>query len=333
MTKIEFFIDSILSLHKIFVEIMLNRRILRIKVFKVLYSYAENPAMSLKEAEAELEISCQAVRDLYLYMLSLISPLTAEASARIEAARAKFNPTEEERNPNMKFVGNRIAPLLDADPDFKKLISKKKFSWDQNDVFLRKLYESVRSKDYFQAYLNSGESSLKEDAALFVRIFEEELVDNPDLETILEEMSIYWIDDLAYALTWCCRTLESLGNGHRWELPPLYQSEIMAKTGAVVDSDKEFAARLLRGAFNGYGRYYQMIAEAVPKWDKDRLFVIDAVLVIAGLAEVEHFPEIPNKISINEYVEISKFYSTPKSRSFVNGLLDNLIKNKLSLSL
>ncbi len=312
---------------------MLNRRILRIKVFKVLYSYAENPAMSLKEAEAELEISCQAVRDLYLYMLSLISPLTAEASARIEAARAKFNPTEEERNPNMKFVGNRIAPLLDADPDFKKLISKKKFSWDQNDVFLRKLYESVRSKDYFQAYLNSGESSLKEDAALFVRIFEEELVDNPDLETILEEMSIYWIDDLAYALTWCCRTLESLGNGHRWELPPLYQSEIMAKTGAVVDSDKEFAARLLRGAFNGYGRYYQMIAEAVPKWDKDRLFVIDAVLVIAGLAEVEHFPEIPNKISVNEYVEISKFYSTPKSRSFVNGLLDNLIKNKLSLSL
>ena len=312
---------------------MLNRRILRIKVFKVLYSYAENPAMSLKEAEAELEISCQAVRDLYLYMLSLISPLTAEASARIEAARAKFNPTEEERNPNMKFVGNRIAPLLDADPDFKKLISKKKFSWDQNDVFLRKLYESVRSKDYFQAYLNSGESSLKEDAALFVRIFEEELVDNPDLETILEEMSIYWIDDLAYALTWCCRTLESLGNGHRWELPPLYQSEIMTKTGAVVDSDKEFASRLLRGAFNGYGRYYQMIAEAVPKWDKDRLFVIDAVLVIAGLAEVEHFPEIPNKISVNEYVEISKFYSTPKSRSFVNGLLDNLIKNKLSLSL
>lgn len=312
---------------------MLNRRILRIKVFKVLYSYAENPSMSLKEAEAELEISCQAVRDLYLYMLSLIAPLTAEASARIEAARGKFNPTEEERHPNLKFVQNRIAPILEADPDFKKLIAKKKFSWDQNDVFLRKLYESIREKDWFRAYLDSGESSLKEDAALFVRIFEEELVDSPELETILEEMSMYWIDDLAYALTWCCRTLESLGEGERWNLPPLYQSEIMAKTGAVVDSDKEFASRLLRGAFAGYDRYYQMIADAVPKWDKDRLFVIDAVLVITGLAEVEHFPEIPNKISVNEYVEISKFYSTPKSRSFVNGLLDNLIKNKLSLSL
>ena len=312
---------------------MLNRRILRIKVFKVLYSYAENPSMSLKEAEAELEISCQAVRDLYLYMLSLIGPLTAEASARVEAARAKFNPTEEERNPNLKFVQNRIAPLLEADPDFKKLIARKKFSWDQNDAFLRKLYESVRDKEYFHAYLDSGTSSLKEDAELFVRIFEEELVDSPELEMILEDMSMYWIDDLAYALTWCCRTLESLGEGHRWNLPPLYQSEIAAKGGAVVESDKEFATRLLRGAFAGYDRYYQMIADAVPKWDKDRLFVIDAVLVITGLAEVEHFPEIPNKISVNEYVEISKFYSTPKSRSFVNGLLDNLIKNKLSLTL
>jgi N utilization substance protein B len=312
---------------------MLNRRILRIKVFKVLYSYAENPSMSLKEAEAELEISCQAVRDLYLYMLSLIPPLTAEASARIDAARAKFNPTEEERHPNLKFVENRIAPILEADPDFKKLTGKKKFSWDQNDAFLRKLYERIRDKEYFQAYLNSGKSSLREDAALFVKIFEEELVDNPDLEAILEEMSIYWIDDLAYALTWCCRSIESLGAGHRWEFPPLYQSEIMAKTGVQVDSDREFAVRLLRGAFTGYDRYYQMIAESVPKWDKDRLFVIDAVLVITGLAEVEHFPEIPNKISVNEYVEISKYYSTPKSRSFVNGLLDNLIKNKLSLSL
>ena len=312
---------------------MLNRRILRIKVFKVLYSYAENPSMTLREAEAELEISCQAVRDLYLYMLSLIAPLTAEASARIEAARSKFHPTEEELHPNLKFVRNRIAPLLEGDPDFKKMVARKKFSWDQNDAFLRRLYESIRDKEYFQAYLNSGESSLKEDAALMVRIFEEEFVDNEDLAAILEEMSIYWIDDLAYALTWCCRTLESLGKGTPWELPPLYQSELLSHEGAKVDSDKEFASRLLHGAFTGYDRYYQMIAESVPKWDKDRLFVVDVALVITGLAEVEHFPEIPNRISVHEDVEISKDYSTPKSRSFVNGLLDNLIKNKLSLTL
>lgn len=312
---------------------MLNRRILRIKAFKVLYSYAENQSMTLKEAEAELEMSCQATRDLYLYMLSLVTPLTKEASDRIEAARAKFNPTEEEKNPNLKFVSNGISRLLSEDPDFTKLISRKKFSWDQNDVFLRNLYETVRERDYFKKYMASGESSLKEDAALFVKIFEEELVDNPDLEVILEDMSIFWIDDLAYALTYCCKTLNSLAQGQRWELPPLYQSEILRKENPAVESDKEFVTKLLRCAFTGYNRYYDMIAEAVPKWDKDRLFVIDSVLVITGLAEAENFPEIPNKISVNEYVEISKFYSTPKSRSFVNGLLDNLIKTKLSLSL
>ena len=312
---------------------MLDRRILRIKAFKTLYAYAENPSMSLKEAEAQLEISCQATRDLYLYMLSVISPLTREASDRIEASRNKFNPTDEERNPNMKFVRNRIAPILDSDIDFQKIISRKKFSWDQNDVFLRKLYESVREKDYFKEYMASGEGSLKEDAALFVRIFEEEMVDNPDLETILEDMSIYWIDDLAYSLTWCCKSLQSLGAGLRWELPPLYKSDILTARGVPADSDKEFVTKLLRAAYRNYDRYLEMIAQAVPKWDKDRLFVIDTVLVITGLAEVETFPEIANRISVNEYVEISKFYSTPRSRSFVNGLLDNLIKNNLSSTL
>ena len=110
---------------------MLNRRILRIKVFKTLYCYAENPGMTLKEAEAQLEIACESTRDLYLFLLALAGPLTGEARARIEAARAKFNPTAEERNPKLKFVENRIAPLLGQDPDFSKIISRKKFSWDQ----------------------------------------------------------------------------------------------------------------------------------------------------------------------------------------------------------
>lgn len=312
---------------------MLSRRILRIKAFKVLYSYAENPSMDLKEAIARLEISCQATRDLYLYMLSVISPLTAEAKSRIEAAKGKFNPTEEERNPNMKFVNNAIARILDEDPDFQKMLSRKKFSWDQNDAFLRKLYETVRERDYFVAYMNSGTSSLREDAELFVNIFEQEFEDNTKLEEILEDMSIYWIDDLAYALNVCCTTLKELGKGAQWNLPPLYLSEINALKREDVDpsSDKVFVTKLLAHAYSGFQRYYDMVSEAVTKFDKDRLYTTDVVLIIAGLAEAEHFDDIPQRVTINEYVEISKYYSTPKSNSFVNGLLDNLIKNKLSL--
>lgn len=312
---------------------MLNRRILRIKAFKELYSYAENPTMTLKEAEAELSLSCEATRDLYLYMMSLIGPLTKEASDRIESRRNKFNPTEEERNPNMRFVHNAVAPMLAADPDFTKLLSRKKLSWDQNDAFLRKLYEAVSSRDYFRDYMTAETSGLRQDIDLFVTIFERELVDNEDLEAILEDMSIYWNDDLAYALTQCCRSLEAMSKGAPWEYPPLYQSDILRKTNPSVESDLEFVTKLFRCAFTGYKRYFDMVADAVPKWDKDRLFSTDVVLIIAGLAEAENFKNIPNKVTVNEYVEISKFYGTPKSRSFVNGLLDKLIKDNLSLTI
>lgn len=303
---------------------MLNRRILRIKAFKILYSYAENPSMSLQDAQAELELSCKATRDLYLFMLALIPAVTEEAKLRIESARRKFNPTAEEKNPNMKFAENALAALLAEDPDFRKIIDKQKLTWDQYDAIVRKLYETIRSRDYFAEYMSSEERSLKQDVALFTKIYEEELVDDTDLEDILEDLSIYWNDDLAYALTCCCRTLDSLAQGEGWSLPPLYLSDMNKSAG--MDSDKAFVTKLVRSAYAGYDRYLQMVAGAVPKWDKDRLVIIDTVLIICGLAEAENFPEIPVKVTINEYVDISKYYSTPKSRSFVNGLLDAIIQ-------
>lgn len=307
---------------------MLNRRILRIKAFKVLYSYAENPSMTLKEAQAQLEMSCKATRSLYLFMLAIIPALTEEARTRIEAARGKFNPTEEEKHPNLKFVENSLAPLLTEDPDFQKAVAREKLSWEQYDALMRKLYDSIVSKPYYAKYMSDPERSVAADVKLFTRIFEEEFVDNADLEDILEDLSIYWIDDLAYALTCCCRTLDGFAAGERWSLPPLYQSEMSGREG--MDSDKRFVTELLRTAYCNYGAYFDKIAGAVPKWDKDRLFTVDIVLIICGLAEAKSFPEIPVKVTINEYVDISKYYSTPKSRSFVNGILDGIVQQMLA---
>ena len=303
---------------------MLNRRILRIKAFKVLYSSVLSDNMTLAHAESQLDMSCEATRDLYLYMLGIVSPLTAVARERIEAAKSKFNPTEEELNPNMKFAENALATLLDEDPDFNKIFAKKKYSWQQYDLFLKKVMSSVLTKQYYADYMASPERSLAEDCKLFIRIFEEEFVDSEDLEKILEDKSLYWNDDLAYSLTWCCKTLKSLAKGERWQLPPLYQSDLM--TGAGVESDKLFARKLLQASFAGFERYSAMVAESVVGWEKERLFSTDVVLIVMGLAETVTFPTIPVKVSINEYVELSKFYGTPKSRSFVNGLLDKIIK-------
>lgn len=306
---------------------MLNRRILRIKAFKVLYSYAENQSMTLAEAESLLEASCEATRSLYLFMLDIIPYLTAEARTRIENAQKKFNPTEEERNPNLKFTRNLISPLLEQDPDFQKIISRRKLSWDSYDALVRSVYDSICTKDYFKEYMASPESSIAEDAALLIRIFEEEFVDNDELAKILEDMSILWCDDLAYSLTTCCDTLKSLAKGYRWSLPPLYRSEMDLSKNA--ESDKAFIYKLLRTSFACFGKYAPLVAGNTTQWEKDRLFTVDTVLIVMGLSEAKAFPAMPLRVTINEYVEISKFYSTPKSRSFVNGLLDRLIKKQI----
>ena len=303
---------------------MLNRRILRIKAFKTLYGGVLSGNMDLSQAEVQLELSCEATRDLYVYMLGIVSPLTQIAKDKIEAGKAKFNPTEEERNPNTKFADNALARLLDEDKDFQKVFSKKKFSWAQYDLVLKKIFASICTKDYYAEYMASETRSLEEDCKLFIRIFEEEMVDCEELERLLEDKSLFWNDDLAYSLTWCCKTLKSLAQGENWSLLPLYQSEMLK--GTDVESDKYFVRKLLQASFAGYEKYSAMIAESVSGWEKERLFSTDMVLISMGLAEAATFSTIPVKVTMNEYVEISKFYGTPKSRSFVNGLLDRLVQ-------
>jgi len=302
---------------------MLNRRILRTKAFKTIYSYAENPEMSLKEAEASLELSCEATRDLYLFMLSVIVPLTDEAYSRMEAARSKFNPTEAELHPNTKFVDNRITPLLREDPDFRKILKRKKLSWESYDVLLRQLYETIKGRKYFTDYLESPEHSLEEDASLWAKIFAREFEDNDSLSDILEDMSIYWNDDLGYVLNLCRRTVLDFADGVRWSLPPLYRSDM--EEFKNLESDKKFVTNLVRTAYVGFKTFCDEVSSLTPQWTLDRLCTTDLVLIVCGMAEAKSEPSTSSKIIINEYVEISKYYSTPDSSGFVNGLLDKLI--------
>ena len=307
---------------------MLNRRILRVKAFKVLYAYAENQDLTLKEALASLDASCEATRDLYLYMMAVIPALTAEAARRIEAARGKFNPTEEDLHPRMRFAQNAVSTLLLEDPDFRRLTEKKKISWANNDALVSSLYETLLTRPWFQAYLDGQEASLQADIRLWQQFFQEELEDNEELLAILEDSSIFWADELPYVLGTCIRSLEEMGRTGRWSFPPLYQSDILSAQGKPAESDRDFVHKLVTASYGRYAEYSALVAGSVSKWDQDRLYTTDTVLIVMGLTEAETFPNIPVKVSINEYVEISKYYSTPKSRGFVNGLLDRLIKEK-----
>ncbi|MGN0191816.1 MAG: transcription antitermination factor NusB [Candidatus Cryptobacteroides sp.] len=305
---------------------MLNRSILRIKAFETAYSSVLSGDLSLPAARSRLVESCEATRSLFVFLCGMAAPLTAVAAERIEVLRTKFNPTEQEKNPNMKFCQNRLAAILAEDPDLQKILKKQSLSWDQYDIFLKKVLDSVYSKQYYRDYMDSGESSLKEDCLLFARIYAEELEDNRELEAILEDLSLYWNDDLSYALSWCCRTFAAMGDGTPWSLPPLYASQL--KTGKPgVDDDSSFARRLLEATLANYDSYSGMVYSNAKGWDPERLFLVDVVLVAVAIAEILNFPSIPVNVSMNEYVEISKYYGTPKSRVFVNGILDRIVKN------
>lgn len=302
---------------------MLNRRILRIKAFKELFAIEMSKDKSLAIAQKELDAALESTRDLYLFMLASIVPLTNVAKDRIAQTSRKINKTEQEKNPNFKFAENALAVLFDQDPDFNKIVKKRGLdNWGAYDLILRKIYASIQTKEYFLNYMASSERSLKEDCRLFIRIFEEEFVDREDFDVALEDMNLYWNDDLAYSLTCCCKTLESIAKGAQWSLPDLYLSD----ASKAMDDDNAFVHKLLQEAYLNYDKYFEAITSAVPNWDSDRLVGTDIAIIVTALAEIVYFPNIPLKVSINEYVEISKYYGSPRSSVFVNGVLDTLSK-------
>lgn len=269
--------------------------------------------LSLEDAQKELQLSLEAVRDLYIYMLGFVSAFTRSE---------KIRPVHDE-----KFVSNSLATILDEDPDFCKIWKKKGYSWEQYDLVMRKIMDKLSQKEYYKAYLSSGKSSLSEDCALFTKIYEEELLEAEGLDEILEGMSLYWNDDLGYALTWCCKAFSLLSKGARWSLPPLYQSDMLLSQGRSAESDRDFSRKLLEISFARFDEYSDKISSMVPQFDKDRLVATDVCIMVCALSEILNFPNIPLRVSLNEYVEIAKFFGTPKSTTFVNGILDTLVRD------
>ncbi|MBR2947480.1 MAG: transcription antitermination protein NusB [Bacteroidales bacterium] len=299
---------------------MLNRRLIRIKVFKVLYSSISSGSNSIAEAEKNLHYSCEKTLDLYYFMLNVAVALKRAADNKIEMGLKKYNPTDLERNPNLKFSENKVSEYLLGNHTFLKYCEDHSLNWNGDlSLFIKKLYTSISEKEYFQEYMKNESRSLEEDCALFARIFEEEFEDNADLESFLEDLSIYWIDDLGYVLNLIIRNLELLKKSARMPMPGVFMKE----------DDREFAFGLLKFSLGNYGRYMDVIKENIANWDPDRVVATDLILIEEGIAEAVGFPNIPIKVTINEYVEISKFYSTYNSKIFVNGLLDRIIQKML----
>lgn len=299
---------------------MISRRLIRIKTFKALFAFEGAGKTELAEAEKTLLLSCEKVRELYYFLLNFSVSLTSYAEERIEVGLHKFHPTDEEANPNRKFVDNKFAALVSDDPEFGRFCQKHGLVWSEYDVLVKKVYNSILTKDYYKEYMASEDNSFEADCNLFSCIFQDEFEDNEDLEAILEDISIMWIDDLAYVLNVIIEGIEITKKKH----------QIIHVNTFLKEEDREFAVRLFEESAIRYDEYFDLICTKLDNWKSDRVVSTDAVLIILGITEAVCFPTIPVKVTINEYVEIAKYYSTPNSRIFVNGILDKVIQEKIA---
>lgn len=298
---------------------MLSRRLIRIKAFKTLFAYEGSGSDSVNAAQTMLLESCEKTRDLYYFLLNITQSLIDVAEDRIAVGMRKFHPTEAEAHPNLKFVHNRFAKLLSDDPEFGRTCQKRGLVWGEYEPFVRRVYHSIISKDYYQQYMESGEDSFEEDCRLISCIFQDEFEDNEELASILEDQSLLWIDDVAYVLNVIIAGIAETERKHHIVHPNTFLKE----------DDKEFAVRLLTESILRYDEYFALLSEHLDNWKSDRLVATDAALIVMGVTEAVVFPTIPVKVTINEYVEIAKYYSTPNSRIFVNGILDRIIQEKI----
>ena len=295
---------------------MLSRRLLREKVVKSVYSHVQSEGVTISTSEKELVKSIDCAYDLYFHLLSLIPHLARYAEERIDIGLNKKLPTYEDLHPNRKFVENRLIARLEESEALAAECKRRKLSWKGCEDLVRTLYNTLVQQEFFRQYMASESSSFKEDAALVSNIFMNMLEEDEALEAVLEEQSIWWGDDLGFILTMASRTVLGVRESH---------ADIKLMEEFKCDEDLDYAKRLLRDSLAGYERISRIIDRTMNNWDIERVALMDNIILVVAIAEAESFASIPTRVTMNEYIDIAKYYSTDSSSSFINGVLDRVI--------
>ena len=296
---------------------MINRVLIRLKIVQIIYAYYQNGGKNLDTAEKELFFSLSKAYDLYNYLLLLMVEVTKQANKKLNAAKNKLIPTKEELFPNTKFVENRFIAQLEVNKQLLDFAGNQKKTWENEADFVKSLCEQIMESDIYKEYMASETSSYEEDREVWRKIYKKIIFNNAELDQVLEDQSLYWNDDKEIVDTFVLKTIKRFEekNGAKQELLPEFKD----------DEDQDFARRLFRRAILNSDYYRHLISENTKNWDLDRVAFMDVIIMQIALAEVLSFPNIPVSVSLNEYVEIAKLYSTPKSGGFINGTLDGIV--------
>ncbi len=297
---------------------MINRELIRIKVVQLTYAYYQNGNKNMDNAEKELIFSLSKAYDLYNYMLALIVALSKEALRHVQVGeqRAKREGTPM---PSTKFAYNKFAIQLEENKQLNEFIGNQKQVWENDVEYIHKLYSQIEQSQIYQEYMASDDDSYDADREVWRRLYKALIQDNDELEALLEEKSLYWNDDKEIVDTFVIKTIKRFDpkNGKNQELLPEYKDI----------EDKDFARKLFRSTILNADQYQRYMSEASRNWDFSRLAYMDVVIMQIALAEMLTFPNIPVSVTINEYVELAKAYSTPKSGSYINGMLDAIARH------
>jgi len=297
---------------------MLNRRHLRVKVLQALYAYYQSTDADVDVSEKELFKAVDRIYELYIYLLLTFEELQRQAERRIEDGKKKIRPSDEDLNPNRKFVDNKIIEILSNHESLRQYSEKLKINWvgDEKQELFRKMYLEIRESETYFEYMNNGVTGFEEDKAFMVALFKTEIANFPLLYNYFEEISIHWLDDIDLTCSMVLKTIKSFEENGTNEILPLYKDE---------KDEKEFILQLLTKTIALDSESEALIDELTSNWELDRIAKMDIILMKMAIAELQIFNNIPTKVTLNEYIEISKFYSTPKSNGFINGVLDKAI--------
>ncbi|MDA9126541.1 transcription antitermination factor NusB [Flavobacteriaceae bacterium] len=298
---------------------MLNRRHIRTKVMQVIYALKRSEELNLTSEEKFLKLSMDSMYELYLLMLSLLVKVHEKAKDQQEKSQQKHLLTSEDLNPNMKFVKNALLVQLSENQSLKNALERHKVTnWELDSEYVEVIFRAVLESDRFAKYMSAESYSYKKDRQFIVELFKEVIAPNEKLYNYLEDRNLTWIDDLPVVNTALVKLLNKSKeeNYENYFTPQLFKD----------DEDKEFGLELLKNTIKNLEPYTEEISLKTKNWDKDRIADIDFVLLQMAICEFHEFPSIPTKVSINEYIEIAKEYSTPKSNVFINGVLDKIVK-------
>lgn len=298
---------------------MVNRRHIRVKVMQSIYAMHQSGSDSLEKEEKFLFYSIDAIQDLYLIMLSSLIEICKKESVFLHKSSLKHLATPEERNPNQKFVKNRIFQILAENNSLSIALENRKINnWTLNDDYILLLLNDIKQSKLYAKYMSNAINTFEEDRQFVIDMFMELIVTNEKLYEYLEDDKLTWIDDIPLVNTHIIKQLKAIksSDDDNFRVPKLYKD----------NEDKDFVKDLFRKTVLNEPELAKEYVDKTPNWDSDRIAEIDTIILKMAICEFLKFPSIPVKVTLNEYLEVAKEYSTPKSSIFINGILDNLVK-------